>query len=305
MLSANFSPPITFLRRPSTDSEGGKQDSFATDPAEMDTILKSAWQKIYNGTSRSLQAVADNFTAKYSDHLIRLPEYTLGNIDPSAFRDTCMKASNSAGGLDGWDPIDFKLFSLHCFSVLVDMLNAIEHGAPWPDGIKEGRLAFLAKDPNETEDPLSYRPLLVLPHLYRRWAAHRLQCLPEWIRMWSTDAMFAGIPDRGAEDAWWLSSVTLEFWQATRTSYSGSSADIAKCFDQLVRPLVYSVARIAGMPVRVLEPYERYMEELVVRNTIDKALGTPFSRRCGIPQGCPLSMMFLALVLRPWTLAMQ
>ena len=74
-----------------------------------------------------------------------------------------MKASNSAGGLDGWDPIDFKLFSLHCFSVLVDMLNAIEHGAPWPDGIKEGRLAFLAKDPNETEDPLSYRPLLVLP----------------------------------------------------------------------------------------------------------------------------------------------
>ena len=87
------------------------------------------------------------------------------------------------------------------------MLNAIELGAPWPDGIKEAALLSLPRIPMRLRTPCP-TDLLVLHHLYRRWAAHRLQCLPEWIRMWSTDAMFAGIPDRGAEDAWWLSSVT-------------------------------------------------------------------------------------------------
>ena len=31
--------------------------------------------------------------------------------------------------------------------------------------------------------------------------------------------MFAGIPDRGAEDAWWLTSVSLETWQAQKVFF--------------------------------------------------------------------------------------
>ena len=305
LLANVFSPPITFLRRPTQGPGGEAKGSFATAPEELDGILTQAWQTIYQGTERSLQSVVDGFMVKYHHHLVQQPEFVLGDIDAEAFRHTCVRASNSAGGLDGWDPIDFKLISPLGFSFLVDILNTIERGAPWPNGVKEGRLAFLAKDPSETEEPLSYRPLLVLPHLYRRWAAHRLQCLPSWIQTWSNDSMYAGIPDRGAEDAWWLSSVSMETWQAKGIPFSGSSADIAKCFDQLIRPLVYAVARTAGMPSRVLLPYQRYMEELTVRNSISGSLGKPYVRRCGIPQGCPLSMMFLALVLRPWTLTMQ
>ena len=97
----------------------------------------------------------------------------------------------------------------------------------------------------------------------------------------------------------------MENWQAKGIPFSGSSADIAKCFDQLLRPLIYAVASAAGMPSRVLQPYQRYMEEMTVRNTISNSLGKPYVRRCGIPQGCPLSMMFLALILRPWTHSMQ
>ena len=97
----------------------------------------------------------------------------------------------------------------------------------------------------------------------------------------------------------------MELWQTKGVPFPGSSADIAKCFDQLVRPLVYSLARSAGMPTRVLQPYQKYMEAMIVRNTICNSLGQPYFRRCGIPQGCPLSMMFLALVLRPWTMAME
>ena len=34
-------------------------------------------------------------------------------------------------------------------------------------------------------------------------------------------------------------------------------------------------------------------------------LGTPYTRRCGIPQGCPFSMMFVALLMRPWIIMMR
>jgi hypothetical protein len=301
-VASSFSPPITFLRRTTRGPDGQEQGSFATCPSEIDSILRDAWQQIYNGTSKSLHELADGFMTKYSQYLLHAPEYHLGDIQPEAFRHACMTASNTAGGLDGWDPIDFKLLSPHSFCYLADLLNAIELGAPWPDGLTQGRLAFLAKDPTQAEDPMSYRPLLVLPHLYRRWAAHRLQCLPGWIDSWANDSMFAGIPDKGAEDAWWLSSVTMESWQAKGIPFSGSSADIAKCFDQMVRPLVYAIAKAAGMPMRVLEPYQRFMEGMSVRNTISDCLGEPYVRRCGIPQGCPLSMMFLAFVYAhgPW-----
>ena len=65
------------------------------------------------------------------------------------------------------------------------------------------------------------------------------------------------------------------------------------------------VAKRAGMPAQILDAYTRYMENMVVRNTIGKGIGQPYTRRCGIPQGSPLSMMFIALQMRPWVIAMR
>jgi len=47
------------------------------------------------------------------------------------------------------------------------------------------------------------------------------------------------------------------------------------------------------------------MEHMLVYNTILGGLGKGYHRECGIPQGCPLSMMFLALLLRPWCIALE
>ena len=34
-------------------------------------------------------------------------------------------------------------------------------------------------------------------------------------------------------------------------------------------------------------------------------MGTPYVRLCGIPQGCPFSMTFVALKMRPWIINMR
>ena len=59
------------------------------------------------------------------------------------------------------------------------------------------------------------------------------------------------------------------------------------------------------MPNRVLQPYLRYHLNFIVHNTIAQGIGVGYTRRCGIPQGRPLSMTFVALLMRAWLVQMR
>ena len=59
------------------------------------------------------------------------------------------------------------------------------------------------------------------------------------------------------------------------------------------------------MPEEVLNTYMKLQEGLETYNTIPGGLGEPFTKRCGIPQGDQLSMMFMGLYLKPWTTLMD
>lgn len=62
---------------------------------------------------------------------------------------------------------------------------------------------------------------------------------------------------------------------------------------------------MAGMPMCVLLAYRRYLEASVTHNVVSGCVGHGFKRRCGIPQDSPLSMMFVALLMRPWIILMK
>mgnify|MGYP003312472344 CR=1 FL=1 len=118
-------------------------------------------------------------------------------------------------------------------------------------------------------------------------------------------AIYAGAAPQGAEDAWLDLAIDMEDLKLRAIDYCGGTIDIAKFFDQVSRILVEVLARQAGMPEKVLSAYIRYQESLVIYNTIAGGLGVKYKRRCGIPQGDPLSMMFIALIMRPWVVMMQ
>ena len=82
-------------------------------------------------------------------------------------------------------------------------------------------------------------------------------------------------------------------------------ADIAKFFDQIRRDLVFKVSRAAGMPEGIVSAYEAYISNLQVYNCVAGGIGKPYTRRCGIPQGCPFSMTMVALIMRSWILEMR
>ena len=108
-----------------------------------------------------------------------------------------------------------------------------------------------------------------------------------WVQMWSLGEMYAGVPGRGAVDAWHEVLATLENCKLEERSYCGGVADIATCFDQIKRAMLYQVVAAAGMPTGVLIAYKAYLETLLLYNVLAGGIGAPHQRRCGIPKVAP------------------
>ena len=117
--------------------------------------------------------------------------------------------------------------------------------------------------------------------------------------------MYAGVPGAGAEEAWYRTQLDMEIKKLTGAHLTAGSLDVYKCFDQVVRPLVIALARVAGMSPRVLLTYSAFQENLTVRNQIGQHLCEEHAHFCSIPQGCPFSMALVALLMRPWILLMR
>eukprot|EP00973_Karenia_brevis_P084253 11692159-Karenia_brevis.AAC.1 len=114
--------------------------------------------------------------------------------------------------------------------------------------------------------------------------------------------MHAGVPGSGADDAWFNTSLMLEDCYIQNIAAIGGSVDIFKCFDQIIRLLVYVILLLSGFPIKVLTAYINYQEQAQIYFSFAGHIGTPHKHLCGIPQGCPFSMMVIALLLRPWHL---
>ena len=117
--------------------------------------------------------------------------------------------------------------------------------------------------------------------------------------------MFAGVGEQGAEDAAYGTAVLIENTHLKGEHLSGGAADIYKCFDQILRPLIYCIIEAAGIPKGVLRAYRNFQENLVCHNTLAGCIGQAYSKPASIPQGDPFSVMLVALLLRPWVLQMK
>ena len=113
----------------------------------------------------------------------------------------------------------------------------------------------------------------MLSALYRRWASVRLADLEGWVRQWALPEMYAGVPGKGASQAWWETALRAELAQAVAEPWAVGCVDCYKCFDQIQSPLLYHALARAGFPVPVLSAYARFHEQLSVRNAVFGGLG--------------------------------
>ena len=120
-------------------------------------------------------------------NIFKAPECKVSRASYEDFKAICSEGEESSAGLDGWAAKGISLMSDLAIELVVDLLNAIEEGAPWPQRMLITRAVFLSKYPEGTANPLAYRILKITSGWYRKWASVRnRRNLHNWIKSWDT-----------------------------------------------------------------------------------------------------------------------
>ena len=296
---------LTGIERDKDMSNGGRKGEITTNPREVDAIVKRAWKAIFDGIGGNIEEAVDKYLEDYRRYIYKGKEYQVQRLTGTRVKESFGRIKESAGALDGWSPKELSLLSHKACERVAVMYNQIEEGASWPRSAPHARVAYLEKNGAPAGKVMSFRPLTISAPIYRAYATMRLEDIQPWVQEWGLPEMHAGVPGVGAADAWHEATTEIEELKINDEGFCGAVADIAKFFDQIRRLLVYKVAKAAGMPEPVLRAYQTYVESLLMYNCLAGGVGTPYKRKCGIPQGCPFSMLLVALIMRPWIIAMR
>ena len=282
-------------------------ESIHVDTAEIDRCAREYWGEVYagNAPAHDKWGHAGAFMARYA-HLVQpVQEFPLPRITPKEVVNVFARARQSAQGPDAWCVQDLAHMTLLSATRLIQFFDMLEEGADWPPDLVLARAIFLFKGEGDPLEAKNYRLLTITSHIYRKWAMIRLRHLSAWVQSWATDSLFAGVPGRAAHQASWLLSMELEEVKVGQSHASAMSTDIFKCFDQLSKETIFLLAARMGCPMKVLVAWHRMLSQLKVVNSVGGYVGQAYERPFSIPQGCPLSMMWLACLLTPLTKALK
>ena len=218
ILNATSAKPLLLVRKEGTSQH---EQSFVNDPKEVDATIRNDWGRIYKGNVKDVHESAVSFVRKYAKFLFRDSEFDIPPLSMQDIKDECQNCSKSSHGPDGLEPAEMALFSDDVYDAIAKLLNIIENGATWPEGIVKARAAFLEKDHTKRGEPAAQRVLLMCPALYRRWAGARLTTLQAWVRKWAHEAIFAGALPKEADDAWMELAIEIEHKQMEETPFCG------------------------------------------------------------------------------------
>ena len=82
-------------------------------------------------------------------------------------------------------------------------------------------------------------------------------------------------------------------------------ADVIKSFDTVDRSILDCTLGRLGLPDWFRKVYFSFHSQVRLRFKLAAGLGEPWCRDGGIPQGCPLSMIFIVALYVPWCLHLE
>ena len=205
-----------------------------------------------------------------------------------------------AGGLDGWAWNEIKALPLPWFSGLAILLELVETSGIWPQGLLDDYISIIPKaDGGST--PLGQQPLSVLPVVYRLWASLRLGHLREWVEGWLPNSVFSLGDGLSFMEAWFSTALDIE---EVLSGTGGDQlhvmvADVIKSFDTVDRSILDCALGRLGLPDWFRRVHFSFRSQVRLRFKLAAGLGEPWCRDGGIPQGCPLCMVFIVALHVP------
>ena len=297
-LGSDLVPPAPFLQCEPHLSPGGS--GVLSDPSRIDEEFRKAWLP-YFCRSGQRETSLDEFSFEVDGWLPILPEIQLPRLTGQMLADVVLRKAVSSGSLDGWGWRELEVLPVSWYGGLARILTKDEDTGVWPDGLLDAYIAMIPKTDGDAAH-LGQRPLSVLPVVYRIWASTRMGQLGDWFKSWVPDSVFSAGGGRSSVEAWYTSSLGIEevLAGATDSHVHLFVADVVKSFDTVDRTILDRVLSSLGLPGWFRHAYFECHAHVRMMFKLASGLGAPWTRDGGIPQGCPLSMMFIVALYLPW-----
>ena len=126
--------------------------------------------------------------------------------------------------------------------------------------------------------------------------------LEGWFRSWVPDSVFSAGGGRRSVEAWYTTALDIEevLSGVVDSDVHLFVADVVKSIDTVDRGVLDFVLSSLGLPGWFRHAYFEFHSHVRLRFRLAAGLGQPWTRDGGIPQGCPLSMMFIVALYLPW-----
>ena len=127
--------------------------------------------------------------------------------------------------------------------------------------------------------------------------------LEDCFHSWVPDSVFSAVGGRRRSvEAWYTTALDIEevLSGVVDSDMHLFVADVVKSFDTVDRGILDKVLSRSGLPAWFRHAHFEYHSHVRLRFKLAAGLGQPWTRDGGIPQGCPLSMMFIVALFLPW-----
>ena len=297
-LRADLVPPSPFLQCHRDLTPGGS--GVLADPARIDEEFRKAWLP-YFCRSGQRETSLDEFNIECDGWLPLLGEFSLPALTGDMLFEVVKRKGATAGSLDGWGWRELKVLPVAWFDSLARVLAKVEELGVWPDGLLDAYITMIPKVDGDAT-PLGQRPLSVLPVVYRIWASARMVQLEPWFRSWVPSCVFSAGGGRSSVQAWFTTALDIEVVLSciVEGDIHIFVADVIESFDTVDRGILDRVLSSLGLPGWFRHAYFEFHSFVRLRFKLSAGMGQPWTRDGGIPQGCPLSMMFIVALYLPW-----
>ena len=296
-LRPDFVPPSPFLVIHDSQTQSSH---VVVEPHLIDAEFRKAWMP-YFCRSGHPEVSAEQFLGFIGRFLPQEDFLELPRITGRDLQEVARAKRATAGGLDGWAWNEVKALPLPWFSGLAILLELVESTGTWPQGLLDAFIAMIPKADGDST-PLGQRPLSVLPVVYRLWASLRLGHLREWVEGWLPKSVYSLGNGLSSVEAWFSTALDIE---DVLSGTGGDQlhvmvADVIKSFDTVDRSILDCALGRLGLPGWFRKVYFSFHSQVRLRFKLAAGLGEPWCRDGGIPQGCPLSMVFIVALYVPW-----
>ena len=270
-----------------------QSDLIAT-PQELHDAFESQWSKRWDKHS----SLNPNHWDEISNFIdMAFPQ---GSISlPPITRETWIatiksRKATSAVGLDGVSRADLLAMPNSFHDDLLQLLRKVEETGRWPKQLMQGAVNALEKVVG-ADTVNQYRPITILPIIYRLWSTIRGKSILEAISSIAPPGLRGNMPNCTSVSLWWELQSRIEASLYDSSPSTGLVSDLVKAFNLLPRVPLFHLASRIGLPAGVIRAWASAAGSITRRFMIHGQPSNGLRSTTGLPEGCALSVCGMAL----------